>query len=70
MRDTEQEKVLRFFGLQSRYRLGCQVLKILVSVVRFRPRPPNPEKPIVRGGLFNVQIAGIAQLVERYLAKV
>ena len=41
---------------------GQSELKILVSVVRFRPRPPND--------CFGSHHAGIAQLVERYLAKV
>jgi hypothetical protein len=41
VRAEKQEKLLRFLGLVSVRSLSWLGLKILVSVVRFRPRPPN-----------------------------
>ena len=64
---TTQRATHQLFDLCStvekqQVRSGQSELKILVSVVRFRPRPPND--------CFGSHHAGIAQLVERYLAKV
>ena len=48
---------LRFLGLRTPETPLCLVLKIRVSMVRFRPRPPDKKSPLChRSGLFALRI--------------